>query len=115
MIVDTKLFKAGASKSDEKLLTILEQMPHMIHTASGSSVLDAQGFWASYNIPYFADIYNSSGYLQMFEKHGDDFGYKTCPRAKIFARDAPKVNTFEQTQYLIRYNDWEHVIVAILL
>ena len=49
------------------------------------------GYWSSYNIPFYEDIYNMSGYFTAFEAHGTDFSYSLCPRAKIFRRDQGKV------------------------
>ena len=49
------------------------------------------GYWSSYNIPFYEDIYNMSGYFTAFEAHGTDFSYGLCPRAKIFRRDQGKV------------------------
>ena len=49
------------------------------------------GYWSSYNIPFYEDIYNMSGYFTAFEAHGTDFSYTLCPRAKIFRRDQGKV------------------------
>ena len=49
------------------------------------------GYWSSYNIPFYEDIYNMSGYFTAFEAHGTDFSYSLCPRAEIFRRDQGKV------------------------
>ena len=40
-------------------------------------------------------VYNASLYPNEVSKRGEDFGYKTAPRAKIFDRDAPKVANME--------------------
>jgi hypothetical protein len=39
-------------------------------------------------------------------KHGDKYSYSKCARAQIFARDAPKVATYDQFKALMTYNDW---------
>ncbi len=42
-----------------------------------TQVLLDQGYWASYNVPYFPEIYNLTGYpLPSI--------YSTCPRARLF-------------------------------
>ena len=60
------------------------------------------GYWSSYNIPFYEDIYNMSGYFTAFEAHGTDFSYGLCPRAKIFRRDQGKVKNshqFDESEY----------------
>jgi hypothetical protein len=49
-------------------------------------VLASQGYWPSYNVPYFEWIYNISGWTEMLEKYGDNYSYAKCPRATIFRR-----------------------------
>ena len=51
-----------------------------------------EGYWASYNIPFYEDIFNVSGYSAAVEAHGTEFSYQLCPRAKIFRRDQGKVS-----------------------
>lgn len=62
------------------------------------------GYWASYNIPFHSDIYRMSGYGAMWKKHGEDFSYDLCPRAKIFRRDQGKVTNLDTLKYIMRYN-----------
>jgi hypothetical protein len=65
-----------------------------------------KGYWASYNIPYFEDIFDWGGYgvlselfnvINFFEAKNSElllqfFSYTENPRAKIFARDHIKVS-----------------------
>ena len=62
------------------------------------------GYWASYNVPFHADIYNLSGYGVMWRKHGEDFSYDLCPRAKIFRRDQARVTGLASLKHIMRYN-----------
>ncbi|XP_035614059.1 phospholipase B-like 1 isoform X2 [Oncorhynchus keta] len=64
------------------------------------------GYWASYNVPFHADIYNLSGYGVMWRKHGEDFSYDLCPRAKIFRRDQSKVTDLASLKHIMRYNNY---------
>ena len=107
MIIDTKKFVPGADKSDPELFYILEQIPGDCMSASMSHILDER-YWPSFNLPYFSYIFNVSGYPEKLKKYGDFFSYDKCPRAKIFKRDAPSVNTIEDVKKLIRYNDYQH-------
>ncbi|KAF0978251.1 hypothetical protein FDP41_002766 [Naegleria fowleri] len=106
IVLDTKRFVPGATRSDPELLYILEQIPGDCKVASVSHFLDTS-YWASYNIPYFPYIYNISGYPSQYKKFGDFWSYENCPRAKIFRRDAPYVGDLEGVKRLIRKNDYQ--------
>lgn len=70
-------------------------------------VLRSQGYWPSYNIPYFAAIYNQSGYAAMANQ-SDQYVYNASARANIFRRDHSKVKTIEDMKALMQYNDWQN-------
>lgn len=55
-----------------------------------TSTLVTQGFWPSYNIPYFPFIYDISGYPAQYKLYGNEYSYTMCARAQIFRRDAGK-------------------------
>ena len=57
-----------------------------IHTEDLTHVLTGQGYWPSYNTPYFRDIFNLSGSPDSVAKYGDWFTYDKTPRALIFKR-----------------------------
>lgn len=42
-----------------------------------------------------------TGYSEMVKKRGDEFTYDKCPRAKIFAREGPKVKSMEDAMVCI--------------
>ena len=48
-----------------------------------------------------------SGYPAQ-EKTNSSRSYENTPRHKIFTRDAPGVNSPEEMQFLMRYNDYLH-------
>lgn len=73
-----------------------------------TSVLQSQGYWPSYNIPYFPYIFNISGFPEYVQKYGSWFSYTGSPRAKIFKRDQGNVNTFDSFKWIMRYNDWQN-------
>ena len=64
------------------------------NTASGDQTdyLRMGGFWPSYNVPFYKNIYDVSGNAAAAEKYGPSKSYELAPRAKIFRRDAPNVN-----------------------
>ena len=49
-----------------------------------------EGYWASYNVPFYEDIYYRSGYAAAEEKTGANV-YQLGPRPKIFRRDQSNV------------------------
>ena len=62
---------------------------------------DRQGYWGSYNIPYFEEIYDKSGYNT--PPHIPDNDYYNCSRHNIFKRDA--VETEWVVLYVASYPD----------
>ena len=48
-----------------------------------------QGFWSSYNIPYFPEIRKLSGYDDQPQTPDND--YYNCSRHNIFERDAVRI------------------------
>ena len=107
MVVDYKLFTPGEKHLQDNLLWILEQLPGHIHAEDMTSMLRDQGYWPSYNTPYFKDIFNMSGGPAMVAKLGDWFSYDKTPRALIFKRDQGKVTDVDSMTRLMRYNNFE--------
>jgi len=87
---------------------ILEQIPGYCESADVSPVINQQGYWPSYNIPYFPFIYSISGYPEQFSQYGDAYSYSKCPRAQIFNRDYAKAGTIDGMQWIMRYNDYKN-------
>ena len=61
-----------------------------VHIGDQSAIL-REGYWASYNIPFYEDVFNISGYPEMVERFGPSMSHDLAPRAKIFRRDQGKV------------------------
>ncbi|XP_003742442.1 putative phospholipase B-like 2 [Galendromus occidentalis] len=101
-----ELTAAGVTLANEAFW-ILEQLPTLIVAQDMTEVLQSQGYWASYNVPYFPAIYNESGYEAKFREHGDFYGHDSCPRAKIFRRDEFRVSDAASMMSLLRYNDYK--------
>jgi len=104
MVVDFKLFKPKAPIR-HGLLWVVEEMPGLIVGGDRTEEL-SRGYWPSYNIPYWPEVYNKSGYPAMAAKHGNYYTYEMCPRAKIFRRDQGTVVDMETFKLLMRYNDF---------
>ncbi|XP_041348219.1 putative phospholipase B-like 2 [Gigantopelta aegis] len=108
LIVDYKLFERGMNSLKPGTLTVLEQIPGMIVFNDSTSVLVQQGYFPSYNVAYFPEVFNASGGPESVKKYGDWFSYDGTPRAKIFKRDHVKVGDLKSMQKLMRYNDFQH-------
>ncbi|XP_046681052.1 putative phospholipase B-like 2 [Homalodisca vitripennis] len=106
MIVDMKKFSPGSVKPE--LLWVLEQMPGFIRREDQTDVLTSQSYWASYNIPFYPDVYNMSGTPALADKYGDYFTHDKCPRALLFKRDHEKVLNVQTMIQLMRSNDFQN-------
>eukprot|EP01124_Arcella_intermedia_P007924 TRINITY_DN1490_c0_g1_i1.p1 TRINITY_DN1490_c0_g1~~TRINITY_DN1490_c0_g1_i1.p1 ORF type:complete len:540 (+),score=100.73 TRINITY_DN1490_c0_g1_i1:93-1622(+) len=105
-VIDYKLFVPG-KPIQPGTLWIAEQIPGFVFSADKSDFLANGGFWPSYNIPYFIENYNISGYPSLFEKYGNTYSYQNCARAQIFRRDAGKVQTLQDLKRIMRYNEYQ--------
>jgi len=105
IITDYKKFDPNA-KLRLGTLWILEQIPGYCESADVTNIMETQGYWPSYNVPYFPYIYNISGFYQMYIQYGNAYSYSKCPRAQIFARDQSTVNSLDHMKFIMRYNGW---------
>ncbi|KAM7382004.1 hypothetical protein PAMA_012734 [Pampus argenteus] len=111
MVVDLSRVSLGHSIRNGAL-TVVEQIPGKVMHSDQTealrrvSVLHLIGYWPSYNIPFHVEIYNLSGYGVMWRRHGEDFSYDLCPRAKILRRDQAKVSDLSSLKYIMRYNNY---------
>ena len=99
-----------------RLFWVLEQLPGLIVAQDMTETLRSAGYWGSYNVPYFPKVYTMSGFEKMYVQwsdlcacvthagvcwtgryklHGNSYSHKHCPRANIFRRDAPTVETMD--------------------
>ena len=61
-----------------------------MHIGDQSAIL-REGYWASYNVPFYEDVFTISGYPELVKKIGPSATHDLAPRAKIFRRDQGKV------------------------
>ncbi|KAN0014913.1 hypothetical protein ACTFIU_001233 [Dictyostelium citrinum] len=111
MVVSYNLFVPYKELKDGALY-VLEQIPGYIEFADQTQAL-RQGWWNSYNIPFYETIYEASGYSNYTANNYSDstiyyMSYQTCPRAEIFRNFAGYVESLEDFQSLLRYNDFEN-------
>ncbi|XP_056263761.1 phospholipase B-like 1 isoform X1 [Pseudoliparis swirei] len=132
MVLDRSRVKLGLSV-DDGALTVVEQIPGLVeysdqtqalrrgndasfdpvflrslfHVQSFSFPPFTKGYWPSYNVPFHHKIYKLSGYEEMWDKHGEDFSYDLCSRAKIFRRDQADVKDLDSLKRIMRSNDYK--------
>uniref|UniRef100_A0A7N8XR03 Phospholipase B-like n=1 Tax=Mastacembelus armatus TaxID=205130 RepID=A0A7N8XR03_9TELE len=107
MIVDYNHFTPGKTEIKEDVLVVLEQIPGLIIYDDKTQELMQKGYWASYNIPYYVDIFNASGCNELVEKFGPWFSLDQNPRAQIFRRNQTDVTDVDSMVRLMRYNNFK--------
>lgn len=106
MVVDLKKVHLNNVLEDDALW-VAEQIPGYVHIGDQTAIL-REGYWASYNVPFYEDIFNMSGYPQVEKTMGTQVTHDLAPRAEIFRRDEGKVVDVASLQHLMRYNDYQH-------
>ena len=111
-VLNMNLFVQGQQTPPKNLFTLVEEIPGTIVSEDVTEVLYKQNYWASYNIPYFQEIYIESGNkaacdLGTKTSNNTDNCYNTCPRANIFRDQFETVMTLSDMQYMINYNKWQ--------
>uniref|UniRef100_A0A5S6QFS7 Casein kinase II subunit alpha n=1 Tax=Trichuris muris TaxID=70415 RepID=A0A5S6QFS7_TRIMR len=108
MIIDYKMVPTDLMHFDYRnVFYVLEEIPGFIMVDDLTSKLYEQGYWASYNIPYFRAIFNASNQLENVAKFGDWFTYEKNPRALIFKRNWKTVTDMRSLMRLMRYNNFK--------
>ncbi|XP_031164586.1 putative phospholipase B-like 2 [Sander lucioperca] len=107
MIVDYNHFTPGKTDIKEELFVVLEQIPGLVVYTDKTQELLEKGYWASYNIPYYPDIFNASGCNELVEKFGPWFSLDQNPRAQIFRRNQTAVTDVDSMVRLMRYNNFK--------
>ncbi|KYQ90898.1 phospholipase B-like protein [Tieghemostelium lacteum] len=85
-------------------LYLLEQIPGYVEYSDVTPVLRT-GYTPGYNIPFYYDIYNISGYNSL---NVSEYTYQGAPRGQIFRRQANDIHTIEDAKYFMRYNDFKN-------
>ncbi|KAM8886200.1 putative phospholipase B-like 2 isoform 1-T1 [Spinachia spinachia] len=106
MIVDYNHFTPGRTDIKEGLFVVLEQIPGLVVYSDKTQELLEKGYWASYNIPYYKDVFNASGCNELVKKYGPWFSLVDNPRAQIFRRDQTAVTDMDSMVRLMRYNNF---------
>jgi hypothetical protein len=108
MVLDMSKFSMKDTKPPQPgFLTVLEEMPGLIHWEDMTQKLIEDGHWASFNNPYFADIAKISGQDDLCLKDINQC-YASDPRKLIFAREEETVTDLESFQEVIAFNKFQH-------
>ncbi|CUG87850.1 lysosomal/endosomal membrane protein p67, putative [Bodo saltans] len=108
MVVDMAKFTLSMGTVTNDTLWIIEQMPNMCKKGDQSAILESAGYWASYNRPFYADVFAWGGFLAHEQEYGTLFSYADNYRANIFRRNESRVTSVETMKDLMRYNDYLH-------
>ncbi|EGC39069.1 hypothetical protein DICPUDRAFT_148187 [Dictyostelium purpureum] len=106
MIVDYKLFTPYAPLVPDTLW-IVEQYPMGYVAADVTFNLIQDGYWASFNRPYFLEVFDVLGYPYYVTQYGKLFTYENNPRANIFRAQQGSIETVKDMQNMIEYNEWK--------
>lgn len=88
---------------------LTEQIPHHIIAGDVTQHVNEWGFFPGFNSPFFAETRRISGYDAEVAEYGPGFfSFYNYSRFEIFHRDAPKVDSIEKMQQIMRYNDYKH-------
>eukprot|EP01086_Lenisia_limosa_P012929 TRINITY_DN41613_c0_g1_i1.p1 TRINITY_DN41613_c0_g1~~TRINITY_DN41613_c0_g1_i1.p1 ORF type:complete len:318 (-),score=72.84 TRINITY_DN41613_c0_g1_i1:40-993(-) len=85
---------------------ILEQAPSRCWSHDVTEVLNRQGYWGSYNIPFDKEAYDFLGYEERYHSNPRHFSYDHCPRAELFRLHQSSVESIDDLKHLLRYNGY---------
>lgn len=97
-------FKSKDFSSIKELFFVLEQIPGTIIIKDMTEHLLSKSFWASYNRPFFREIYMKSGYYEMMKRYGQIYSYENNPRASIIHSRIKDINSIEELKSLMQSN-----------
>ncbi|KAL0228549.1 hypothetical protein RCL1_004692 [Eukaryota sp. TZLM3-RCL] len=86
---------------------ILELMPGIYHFDDFTSVVNTQGYFPSFNVPLFPDVYEASGYGDWAKEKGDDWTWAKSPRHLVFKRDVSTIKDFDSFNRVLRQNKYK--------
>jgi hypothetical protein len=90
-----------------------EQIPGTVRYQDQTDLLNRDKYFASYNIPFYQEIYDISGYSTEGTYNLND--YSTTPRAQQFRRLNMSVVDEISMWYVMRYNDYSNDSAADML
>lgn len=113
MVVNFNLFTPG-SPLQPGTLWVVEEIPGLVEGGDQTATL-ARGYWPSYNVPFYAEVYKRSGYPEYLDGpnvagpfyNGGGAEYEIgAPRAKFFRRDVGQVRDMTSYKEFMRYANY---------
>lgn len=108
IVLDFNLFVPGQALAPG-LLWIAEQYPNAGAGYLAADVTDilAFGYWPSYNVPYFPEVYAECNFPAQVQQYGPQLcSYDLAARAQIFRRNESAVASEADFASMMRYNNW---------
>ena len=106
-ILNMRLFTPYQALKPETLW-VMEQIPGLVYGSDQTHLLTF-GYFPSYNVPFFREVYDRSGFDEMASRLGASvpgLDFQLAPRALIFRRDQGLVTNMTSFQRLMRYNNF---------
>jgi hypothetical protein len=105
MVLDLNLF-TPSQPLVAGFLTVVEEVPGLVHVEDMTSTLSEGSYWPSYNVPYFQDIFEASGYAKVCSFNVDEC-YHTAPRAYLFQAYHNTIVDALTGEKLLSYNSFQ--------
>ncbi len=110
MILNATVFRPGMPFPNGAFV-VLEQLPGMCEFRDMTANLNTQGYWISYNIPYFQKTYDASGSGTMAVEYGSQDGkffiWNETVRFHQLQDLLPTVVDLPSMQQVMRYNNYK--------
>jgi hypothetical protein len=106
MAIDFNLFIPGQPLK-HGLFTVFEEVPGLVHVEDQTEKLAKDGYWGSYNVPYYQDISEASGYAKLCSVDADQC-HDTCPRANLFREYQSQITNLDGGKWILAYNSYQN-------
>ena len=106
-ILNLGLFQPGRALQPNTLW-VMEQIPGFMMGSDQTHLLSF-GYFPSYNVPFFREVYDRSGFDEVAGRLGGSvpgLDFQLAPRALIFRRDQGSVTNMTSFQRVMRYNNY---------
>ena len=98
-IIDLNLFNPGQPALTKGLLTIVEEIPGLMHIGDETKYLQQHGHWPSFNVPYYNDIREANGNY--------NGSWSKAPRKKLFEKFQHTVKSIDTMKSIMRWNKYQ--------
>ncbi|OHT12933.1 Laminin A family protein [Tritrichomonas foetus] len=103
VVIDTKKFIYGEGILPE-LLMVVDEIPGKIKSADATDYLKKKHYFASYDVPFDTEIFQSAGYSELSANNPDFYSYNESSRAKIIQELANTNLNSSAFREIMRYN-----------